>query len=322
MNLYPLKFKPILKERIWGGSKLGDILKKQVQGNGIGESWELSDVEGDVSEVANGPLKGKSLQDLIALFGEGLLGKSVKERFGSKFPILIKFLDAKEDLSIQLHPNDVLAQKRHNSFGKTEMWHILQADKGSNLIVGFNKSTTKEEYIQHLQNGSLLNILHKEPVKKGDTFFIKPGKVHAIGAGILLAEIQQTSDITYRIFDFNRKDKNGKTRELHTELALDAIDYEVKHDYRVDYSEEKNTCNPMVSSPYFTTNFVDVTGTFSPELSQRDSFSIYICTEGEVSLNYENGPEKLKMGETVLVPAMIKNIRFMADNAHLLEVHL
>lgn len=322
MKLYPLKFKPILKERIWGGTKLGDILRKQVQGNAIGESWELSGVEGDISEVVNGPLKSKSLDDLITLYGESLLGKSVMERFGSKFPILIKFLDAKENLSIQLHPNDALAQQRHNSFGKTEMWHILQADKDSSLIVGFNKNTTKEEYFQHLQNGSLLNILHNEPVKKGDTFIINPGKVHAIGAGILLAEIQQTSDITYRIFDFNRKDKNGHPRELHTDLALDAIDYEMKNDYRVHYSEEKNTLNPMVNSPYFITNFVDVSGTFSIELAQRDSFSIYICTEGEASLNFESGTEKLKMGDTVLVPAILKDISLSADNAHLLEVHL
>lgn len=322
MKLYPLKFNPIFKERIWGGTKLEDILDKQLAGNSIGESWELSDIDGDVSEVSNGPLKGKSLRELIDFFGEDLLGKKVKERFGSKFPILVKFLDAKEDLSIQLHPNDTLAKQRHDSLGKTEMWHILQADKNSSLIVGFNKNTTKEEYLKHLRNGSLLNILHKEPVKKGDTFIINPGKVHAIGAGILLAEIQQTSDITYRIFDFNRKDNNGQPRELHTELALDAIDYEVKDDYRVHYSEEKNTCNPMVNSPYFITNFVDVSGTFSLELAQRDSFTIYICTEGEASLKFENGTEQLKMGDTVLVPAALNIISFRANSARLLEVHL
>lgn len=228
MNLYPFKFQPILKERLWGGTKLKDLLNKPSSSDITGESWELSAVKGDVSIIENGPLAGTSLQEAINHHPQALLGKSVTNRFGTEFPILIKFIDAKQDLSIQLHPNDELAKERHNSFGKTEMWYIMQADPGAELIVGFKQDMTKENYEKHLNEGKLTDILNYEKVKEGDTFFINTGKVHAIGAGILLAEIQQTSDITYRVYDFNRKDKEGNLRELHTELAIDAMVTRIK----------------------------------------------------------------------------------------------
>ena len=322
MKLYPLKFNPIYKERIWGGTKLNDVLAKDAKGDLIGESWELSAVEGDVSIITNGILKGKSLQELIDAYQENLLGKSVLEQFGTKFPILIKFIDAKLDLSIQLHPNDELAMKRHNSFGKTEMWYVMQADKGSELIVGFNKEVNKDEYVHQLENNTLLDILNYEKVNEGDTFFINTGKIHAIGAGILLAEIQQTSDVTYRVFDFNRKDKNGNTRELHTEMALDAIDYSKKDDFKVNYNKEKNVPNEMVSCQYFTTNYINVEGALSIDLSNRDSFTIYMCVDGEAEISTTVGKEIIKKGETLLIPADSEEVNILSKTSKLLEVYI
>lgn len=320
MNLYPLKFRPILKERLWGGTKLKDVLGKPIENDITGESWELSAVSGDVSIVSNGVLSGTSLQELIDTDSEKVLGKSVVERFGKSFPILIKFIDAKQDLSIQLHPNDTLAKERHGSFGKTEMWYIMDADPGANLIVGFNRDVTQQEYAKSLENGSLLNLLNYEKVKEGDTFFINTGKIHAIGAGVLLAEIQQTSDVTYRVFDFNRKDKNGKLRELHTDLALDAIDYNKKDDFRVRYSDQVDRVNSMVECPYFTTNYMNLTQDLLLDVSDRDSFTIYMCVGGSVTIKNDFGETSLEKGETVLVAASTDKIQFKTDAAKLLEV--
>ena len=320
MNLYPLKFEPILKERLWGGTKLKDVLGKPISTDITGESWELSAVKGDISTIVNGHLKGTTLQDLIDDQTEGLLGKSVVERFGAEFPILIKFIDAKQDLSIQLHPNDELAKERHDSFGKTEMWYIMDADPGANLIVGFNKDVQKEEYKKSLENDTLLDLMNYETVEEGDTFFINTGKIHAIGAGVLLAEIQQTSDVTYRVFDFNRKDKNGNLRELHTELALDAIDYTKKEDFKVDYSKEKDKINPMVDCPYFKTNALNLTKDLIQDVSSRDSFTIFMCVKGNAKVANENGTIEIQKGETVLVPACSQKIEIFTEGAQLLEV--
>ena len=224
---YPLKFKPILKEKIWGGEKLKDLLNKESDKNNIGESWEISTVENDISTIVNGKWKGKSLKELIEMFGDHLLGNKVYQEFGNQFPLLIKYIDAKEALSIQLHPNDELAKSRHNSFGKTEMWYVMQADQEANLQVGFKDLVNKETYINNVKNKTLVEILNFDEVEKGDVYFIPTGRVHAIGAGVLLAEIQQTSDITYRIYDWERKDSNGNYRDLHTDEALEAIDFNV-----------------------------------------------------------------------------------------------
>ena len=201
-NLYPLKFQPILKERIWGGNKLKTSLNKNSKLTNIGESWEISSVEGEISIVTNGSFRGKSLKELLRQFKSDLIGKKNYKNFKDKFPLLIKFIDANKDLSIQLHPNNELAAKRHNSFGKTEMWYVMQADCEANLIVGFKEQTSKEKYLKHLNSKSLPEILNYEKVKPGDTYFIDVGRVHAIGAGVMLAEIQQTSDITYRLYDW------------------------------------------------------------------------------------------------------------------------
>lgn len=320
MSLYPLKFRPILKERLWGGSKLKDVLYKPSKNNITGESWELSAVNGDVSIIANGTLKGISLQELIDRHPEELLGKNVVQRFGKDFPILIKFIDAKQDLSIQLHPDDELAKKRHDSFGKTEMWYVMDADEGANLIVGFNRSVTKEEYSKSLEDNTLLELLNYEPVKEGDTFFINTGKIHAIGAGVLLAEIQQTSDVTYRVFDFNRRDKNGNLRELHTEMALDAMDYGKKDDFKVAYGQKSNVINTMVDCPYFKTNFIHLTKNLTFEVQKRDSFTIYMCVGGSAEISNEFGSAAIQRGETLLIPAVSKRIRINTTEAKLLEV--
>ncbi len=318
--MYPLKFNPILKERLWGGTKLKDVLGKPIENDITGESWELSTVKGDVSVVSNGDLAGKSLQELIDTNTIDLLGKSVAERFGTDFPILIKFIDAKKDLSIQLHPNDELAKKRHNSFGKTEMWYVMNADKDANLIVGFNKDVTKEEYAKSIENDTLVDLMNYESVKEGDTFFINTGKIHAIGAGVLLAEIQQTSDVTYRVFDFNRKDKNGNLRELHTEMALDAIDYEKKDDFKVAYDSKSDAVNTMVDCPYFKTNYINLSSDMKQEVAQRDSFTIYMCVSGSVTIANEFGEAHIQKGETILVPAISKEIVLKTNEAKLLEV--
>ncbi|MGD1945648.1 MAG: type I phosphomannose isomerase catalytic subunit [Croceivirga sp.] len=318
--LYPLKFRPIMKDRLWGGQKLKKLFKKPSITETTGESWELSGVPGDVSVVSNGVLSGSTLNELIDKNSVELMGSSVLERFGKAFPILIKFIDAKQDLSIQLHPDDTLAKERHNSFGKTEMWHIMDADPGAKLIVGFNHSVTKEEYTKSLKEDSLLELLNYEEVTSGDTFFINTGKIHAIGGGVLLAEIQQTSDVTYRVFDFNRKDKNGNLRELHTDLALDAIDYEKKNDFKVIYDREFDRTNKVVDCPYFKTNFLHLTQDFSVNVTERDAFTIYLCLEGKAEVSNDWGTVTIAKGETILIAAASSRVEVATSNAKLLEV--
>lgn len=318
-----IKFEPILKDKIWGGEKLASLLNKQSKRKDIGESWEISDVEGDTSMVTNGHLKGKNLKELISEFKADLVGEKIYTHFGEKFPLLIKFIDAKEALSIQLHPNDTLAEERHNSFGKTEMWYVMQADKNANLIVGFQKEVSSADYIKHLDTKSLLDILNVDEVQKGDVYFIPTGRVHAIGAGVLLAEIQQTSDITYRIYDWDRPNPDGTFRDLHTEEAIDAIDYSAKDSYKTVYSKKENASSEIVSCQYFTTNVLPIIGEVSINHQEKDSFVIYMCVAGNVTFKYENQTEKLKTGETILVPACIKNIKIIADEAsELLEVYI
>jgi len=321
LNLYPLKFQPILKSKIWGGQKLKNLLNKQSNLKNIGESWEISDLEGDTSIVSNGELKGSTLKQLLSTYQEALIGNKNFKQFGEKFPLLIKFIDAKEDLSIQLHPNDALAAKRHNSFGKTEMWYVMQADDEANLIVGFNQKVTPKLYLKHLGDKTLPEILNFDKVNEGDTYFIQVGRVHAIGAGVMLAEIQQTSDITYRIYDWDRIDDEGNARELHNDLAIDAIDFEMEDDFRVSYSKEENQSNKMVACPYFTTNFIHLTKAIQKE-NVYDSFIIYMCVEGEANVTVEGFSETIKKGETILLPSALKRFGLVSNNAKLLEVYV
>lgn len=321
---YPIKFEPILKDKIWGGEKLKSLFNKKSTRKDIGESWEVSDVDGNISVVSNGALKDKSLKDLLSEYKSELVGEKVYEKFGNNFPLLIKFIDAKEALSIQVHPNDELASERHNSFGKTEMWYVMQAEAEGNLIVGFNKDTSKEEYVKYLEEKKLLKILNQEKVQQGDVYFIPTGRIHAIGAGVLLAEIQQTSDITYRVYDWDRLDDEGNSRELHTELALDAIDYTAEKEYKTAYKKEINAPSPVVNCEYFTTNTIVVNGEVSVNNTDKDSFVIYMCVEGEVIIKYDNlREEKLLKGETVLIPASLKEYQLKSsDNSELLEVYI
>ena len=319
MNLYPLTFTPIFKERIWGGEKLQKELQKPVNQPLIGESWEISTVKGDISIINNGPLRGTSLQALIEESPEALLGTKVYKQFGKDFPLLIKFIDAAQDLSIQVHPNDELAKKRHNSFGKTEMWYIMDSAPKASIIIGFNRDVTQEEYQQYLNEKTLTQLLNYEKISRGDMFFIPAGKIHAIGAGVLLAEIQQTSDITYRVYDFDRKDKNGNYRELHTEEALEAIDFKKRDDFRNFYKKIENQPNLAVASPYFTTSFLKITQSTSFELS-KDSFHIYIVVEGDGSLLYEDYEISIKKGDSVLIPACCNKIT-LKGGLEMLEVH-
>jgi mannose-6-phosphate isomerase len=323
-QLYPLKFTPIILDKMWGGSKLKNLLKKPTNSDKAGESWEISGVEGSVSLICNGFLAGNNLEELIEVYMGDLVGDRVYDAFGMQFPLLIKFIDANDMLSIQVHPDDELAKKRHNSFGKTEMWYIMQADEGAELIVGFNRKISKEIYLKHLAEKRLPAILNNEPVKPGDVFFLPSGRVHAIGAGILLAEIQQTSDITYRIFDFERRDSEGKFRELHTEEAVDAIDYNHVDNYRTEYTEEVNQPVTLISCRYFTTNKLLLKGPYVRDASELDSFIIYIGLEGNCTFQSEgNDDEPLSSGETILVPALLKQFTITPENkTSLLEVYL
>lgn len=319
MKLYPLQFNPILKERIWGGTKLNTVLNKPITSSITGESWEISTVENDISVISNGEFKGKNLNEIIDLYPEQVLGTFVYQKFGKQFPLLFKYLDAREDLSIQVHPNDELAKKRHNSFGKTEMWYVMQADVDARLIVGFKEKSSKEEYLKSLKNKTLLNILDTKKVKKGDVFFLATGTVHAIGAGTLIAEIQQTSDITYRLYDFDRKDAQGNLRELHVDLAVDAINYDTSETQK-KYSKLENSANKVVECEYFSTNVIPLNGTIVLPANTK-TFRVYMCAEGNFDLKLNDIVYEYQIGDTILIPAFVKEFEIVGK-ATILEIYI
>jgi len=319
MKFYPLTFTPILKDRIWGGNKLKSYLNKPIVSETTGESWEISTVPGDVSVVASGIFEGKNINEIIHLYPTEILGKSVLARFGQQFPLLFKFIDAKEDLSIQLHPSDELAKERHNSFGKTEMWYIMQADEAARLVVGFKNNSSRQEYLDKLENKDLLSLLKEYPVKKGDVFFLATGTIHAIGAGVVLAEIQQTSDVTYRIYDWDRVDANGIGRELHTELALEAINYKTTPS-KIEYVEEPNQSSLVVNSTYFKTNIIVLQDCFLWKKS-HDAFTVFMCTNGQFELIVNGEIIRYQMGDTILIPAIIDHLT-LKGKATLLEISI
>ena len=324
MELYPLKFAPILKTIIWGGSEICKFKEISPAQDSIGESWEISGVEGNVSTVSNGKLEGKKLDEILSEYKEQLLGKKNYERFGNTFPLLIKFIDARENLSIQVHPDDELAMKRHNSFGKTEMWYVINATEGAYLYSGFKKQLTPEQYVQSIEDNSFIDYLDKQDVKPGDVFFLPAGRVHAIGAGTFIAEIQQTSNITYRIYDYKRTDANGNERELHTELAKDAIDFHVYDRYSTDYTPKKDEAVLLESNNYFTTNLLELQKPLARNYADIDSFIIYICMEGCAKITDDKGNElSLKQGESVLIPATTLSVDIVPDgNVKLLETYV
>jgi mannose-6-phosphate isomerase len=325
--LYPLKFTPILKEKIWGGSKLKDLLNKPADNTkNVGESWEISAVKGELSVVAEGFLKDNNIEELIETYMGDLVGDSVYEQFGTEFPLLIKFIDANEYLSIQVHPDDEMARERHDSYGKTEMWFVVQAEPGAELIAGFNQPMDKEKYLQHFGSGTLREVLNFEKVQAGDVFFMPAGRIHATGPGILFAEIQQTSDITYRIYDWDRVGDNGKPREMHTELAIDAIDYTYHKQLKTPYKAIENEASPIVECPYFTTNILNINTKIEADYQLIDSFVIYMAIEGDTKLTWNDKGESMiiKKGETVLLPAIIKEVYLepVQAEAKLLEVYI
>jgi len=322
-KLYPLKFNPILKDKIWGGSKLKTILNKTDASDKCGESWEISSVPGDISVVSEGWLKGNSLEELIEIYMGDLVGDKVFEKFGTVFPLLIKFIDANADLSIQVHPNDEVAKERHDSYGKTEMWYIVDAEKDASLIVGFEREVSKQEYLEKLDMGQLPKIMKKIGITNSEVFFIPAGRIHAICSGTVLAEIQQTSDITYRIYDYERMDDHGNQRELHTDLALDVIDFKYHDKLKTDYSELKNQSAQIVECEYFTTNIISAQGKINRDFGLLDSFIIYMCVEGNIILKYNGSDLSVAKGETVLVPAIMEGITLESEKeSKLLEVYI
>ena len=323
MALYPLKFTPLSKYRIWGGNKLNTVLNKGFKEENIGESWEISGVAGDETLVSEGILAGKSLKQLIQEYQDKLVGKHVYDAFQDQFPLLIKFIDAKTPLSIQVHPHDSIARERHQSFGKNEMWYIMHAEEEAEIIVGFQSELTKEKYTEYLNNNQILDVLNTVKTKAGDAFYIPTGRVHAIGAGVLLAEIQQTSDITYRIYDYNRVDKaTGKTRELHNDLALDVIDFEVHKNYKTSYELAENQSNLLIHSPYFKSNILHLNQSIVKDYSTMDSFVIYICTGGSFDLIVNHETYTVQKGESILIPACLDRMELLPKNqAEILEVY-
>ncbi len=324
MTLYPLLFKTIFKDKIWGGQKIKTILNKDFGAlPNCGETWEISGVKGNVSVVRNGALAGQELTALIKEHKGQLVGQSVYKQFGDEFPLLVKFIDANDDLSIQVHPDDKLARERHDSFGKTEMWYIFQADEGAKLNSGFNITIDQKTYLEHLNTNTLDEILNFEDVAAGDVFFLPAGRVHYIGKGIMLAEIQQTSDITYRIYDFDRRDDQGNLRELHTELALDAIDYRSSPEYKTLYTNKPNETNELVSCPYFTTNLLELNREIKRDYNKLDSFVIFVCFEGSTTITFAGGEITIQKGDCVLVPAAMKALAIKPTNeVKLLEAYI
>lgn len=322
--LYPILFEPLLKKVIWGGSDICNYKEISPSQEGIGESWEVSHVNDNFSVVANGPLKGQNIDDLIRIYGERLTGKAVMNRLGNRFPLLIKFIDAAQNLSIQVHPNDELAKKRHDSMGKTEMWYVIKAKPGASLLIGFTKELDQEEYIRRMEDNTIMEVMREYPVKEGEVFFLPAGRVHAICAGCMIAEIQQTSDITYRIYDYKRKDADGNERQLHTEESIEAINYTFIEDARTYYTGKINEPTRLVESPYFTTNLLEINKPKKTDLTSLDSFVIYICVEGAVEIIDNEGHSlRIHQGQTALVPAETKAVTLNPEQeARLLQTFI
>ena len=324
-GLYPLKFKSIFHERIWGGNKLKSIFNKDV-GNilNCGESWEISAVEGFVSEVANGFLAGNDLNELVEIYMGDLVGEKVYQKYGNEFPLLLKFIDAAHDLSVQVHPNDKIAEERHRAYGKSEMWYIIDAEDGSFINSGFNQPVTKKKFLDFFSQGKLMDLLQFDEVFPDDVYFVPAGQVHSIGKGILLAEIQQTSDVSYRIYDFDRKDAKGDKRELHLDLAIDSINYDFKDDYKTHFTAQKNSSAELVCCDYFTTNILEFDKELDKDYNQIDSFIIYMNLEGDFLISYENGSELVKKGETVLIPASLEVLKLIPVSGEVktLEIYI
>jgi len=318
-----LKFKPIFKERIWGGHKIKDVLGMDYGPlPNCGELWLLSGLWDEQSEVANGDFEGDEINDLVETFMGDLVGESVFDQYGEQFPLLLKIIDANDWLSVQVHPDDELAEKRDLGNGKTEMWYVMQADKDAELIMGFNKEMTRMDYVNVMKNNTLKETLNHEQVKAGDVFFIPAGRVHALGPDIMVAEIQQTSDTTYRIYDWDRINEAGMSRELHIPQSVEAIDFNIPDQYRIEVPDVMNRTVPVVDCQYFVTNLLQLQGEMEKDYANLDSFVILMALEGNFSLIWENGAIFVNAGECVLVPNVIKKVTIRAERyCKLLEVY-
>ena len=304
------KFEPLLKQTIWGGNKIVAFKHIQSDMENVGESWEVSGVPGDESVVANGECKGKTLNEVLVEMKQKLVGEENYKRFGDRFPLLIKFIDARQDLSIQVHPDDETAHRQGKAMGKTEMWYVMDSDEDASLKVGLKKKITPEEYARMVEDDTICDALGNYKVKSGDCFFIPAGRIHAICSGSFIAEIQQTSDVTYRIYDYKRKDKDGNYRQLHTKEAAEAIDYTVLDDYRTEYTPVKNEATQLVSCPLFTTAVYDLTEPMTLDYSELDSFVILIALKGEGSILMPSGETySFREGESILLPATTETVK-------------
>ncbi len=322
--LYPLKFKPIFKDKIWGGQKIRTDLGMDF-GNlpNCGEVWVISGYNNNVSVVENGYLAGNELNELVEVYMGDLVGDKIFDRFGEEFPLLIKFLNADDWLSIQVHPDDKLAGIRKIGYGKTEMWYVLAADENAQLISGFNQEIDKESYLDHLNSKSLKEILNFEKVEKGDAFFLPAGRVHALGPGSLIAEIQQTSDNTFRIYDWDRIDEEGMERELHIDAAMEAIDFKKYPEYKTRYRHNKNQTNNIIDCPQFTTNIIEFDHSVKKDYTILDSFVIYMGIEGTSTMKWDGGELAIKPGDAVVKPAMVHSLELIPQaDSKLLEVYI
>ena len=305
--MYPLLFEPNLHTVVWGGNRLRPFKGLEPSDEPVGESWEVSAVPSSTSVISNGEWKGRDLVSVIQEYPEEILGMSVSERYHGQLPLLVKFIDAQKDLSIQVHPNDEMAQREHGKMGKSEMWYIIRADEGAHLYAGFKQEITPSEYQQRVEDGTITEVLADHPVKAGDVFYLPAGRVHAICGGILLAEVQQSSDVTYRIYDYNRPGMDGKPRELHTALAAQALDYHVEENYRTEYSDVGDRAIQIIDSPYFDVRVMEVTTPFHRNLLKYDSFVITMCMEGSCRLKVRSTGDvvTLREGHSALVPACV-----------------
>ena len=320
MKKEPLSFHPFLKTVLWGGTKISRYKNIESEEPNVGESWEISAIPGHVSVVSDGVYKGRTLDELVDEFGEDLLGRRVTERYGKTFPLLVKFIDAADNVSIQVHPGDALARARHNSLGKTEMWYIIDSDPGAKILAGLKERMTPEDYMRRISDKTFADAIAVHDSNPGDVFFLPAGKVHAIGAGNLLAEIQASSDITYRIYDYDRRDGSGHTRELHTQLAKDAIDYSLYSAYKSPSpSADIKDCE-IVKCPEFTIRRIIVDGCHEL-ISDSGSFVILMCIDGEATLKYEEGESVIRRGQTMFLPAVLKHVN-LEGSATILLIHI
>lgn len=323
MALYPLKFKQNFHPTLWGGRRLRKFKGLIQQGDIIGESWEISVVPNSVSEIANGEFQGRLLTDLIAENSEALLGSEIVEKYGAEFPLLIKFIDAEKNLSIQVHPNDELSMQRHGCKGKTEMWYVIDSKEDTEIIVGFNEQLNESEFSKRVEELTIESSLAHYKTKKGDVFYLPAGRVHAIGGGSFILEIQENSDITYRIYDYDRVDINGRKRELHIEEAKQAIDFRVLDNYKSEIEYKENDTTTLVDCEHFKTEMIDLTATKHIEVAKEKAFKVFVCIEGFVSiLDSNNKKTLLKQGETVLIPAELEYIELIPRvNSKVVEIN-